>query len=50
VIVIEPTPRGYAAIIVMHNPLETLHIGMDEVSHLLGIIIRKFQFALTHNK
>lgn len=46
VVIIEPTPRSDAAVVVMHDPLHALDIPIDQVEHFLRVIVAYLQFTL----
>jgi hypothetical protein len=45
-VIIEPSPRGYATIVVMHDPLHAFDVAICQGIHLLWVIIRYFEFSL----
>ena len=47
-VVVEPTPRGDTTVIVVHDPLQTLYISIDEVKHILRVVVADFEFALKY--
>lgn len=45
-VIIEPSPGSYTAIVIMHDPLQSFSVAVRQVMHGLRIIIRYFQFLL----
>lgn len=46
-IIVEPTPRSDATVIVVHHPLQSLHIAMRKFAHLLRVVVTDFQLVLS---
>lgn len=46
-IVVEPTPRSDTTIVVVHHPLQTLHIAIRQFAHLLRVVITDSQLVLS---
>ena len=45
-VVVKPTPRRYATIVVMHNPLHAFDISIDKIKHFLWVVVTYLEFAL----
>lgn len=46
-VIIEPTPRRDATVIVVHHPLQSLDIPIRQIAHGLGVIVRELKFSLS---
>jgi hypothetical protein len=45
-IIVEPTPRSDTTIVVVHHPLQSLHVAIHKVAHLLWVVVVNTQLAL----
>lgn len=45
-VIIEPAPGCDTTIIVVHHPLQPLHISERQLPHFVGIVVRNLQFPL----
>src|SRR5437868_2754353 len=49
-IVVEPTPRSDATVVVVHHPLQSLHVAIRKLAHLLRNIIINSHLALSRSQ
>jgi hypothetical protein len=45
-VVVKPAPRRHAAEVVVHHPLQSLHVSEHQGIHVLGLIVADLQLAL----
>jgi hypothetical protein len=46
VVAIEPSPGWYSTVVIVHYPLQALHVAINEIVHGILIVIGELQFAL----
>src|SRR5579863_6458681 len=49
-VVVEPTPRSDTTVVVVHHPLQSLHVAIRKLAHVLWIIVINPHLALSRSQ